>query len=97
MRHFLALGFVALLAGCGITDTGDAFRDTLLEKGAEVTDQTLDNAIAVKCRISSVGAIQRRYMTSPDEWAKWQKECLPSGEIEIPALPQGLTRPPDPG
>lgn len=72
---------LALLGGCA----------TALSKGAEVYDDALQGALAIKCKAASVGSIERRYMQTQETWELWYKECLGSGARLIPELPESVS------
>ena len=75
MKALLALPFVVLLAGCGLTPEGDAARAAIAEKGAQVYDEGLANAEWFLCNAASVGSVRRRYGTSADRAALYRSLC----------------------
>ena len=77
---FLALA----LSACAAYGTA---KGVALDKGAKFYDETLQNALVVKCKAASVGSIERRYMQTQETWELWYKECLGSGARTIPETP----------
>ncbi len=59
-----------------------------LTKGAELYDDALTSALAIKCKVASVGSIERQYMQTQETWELWYKECLGTGVRELPQLPE---------
>ncbi len=76
MKRYLMLGLaVLLLGGCGFTPQGDVIREAVLSRGAQAYDAGLEGAVTFKCKIASIGAIERRYMGSAESWELWVNEC----------------------
>jgi len=93
MRIWIPIALVLLLSGCsGILEV----RDKAFIKGRQFYDDALITAVLWKCRVASVGSIERRYMRTDDTWLLWTEECLAIGapkipdrdETEIEALPE---------
>lgn len=76
-----------VLGGC---ETLGGFYDVLFTRGAEFYDDALQGAIDIKCKALSGGAMQRRYMQTPETWKLWTGECLRTRGQAIPALPPTL-------
>ena len=72
------------LGGCGTVE--DLYNYTFT-KGAEFYDGALQKAVDIKCKASSAGSVQRRYMQTPGTWKLWTDECLRTGGKTIPELP----------
>lgn len=73
MRIAIVTALVVLLAGC----MGGA-RDVIAERGAEASDQGLQDAEWYLCHASPVGAIKRRYGTSPERVEAYRELCSTS-------------------
>ena len=82
MRVFPVILSMLLLGGC-------ATYDALFSRGAQFYDQMLQGAVDIKCRAVSAGAIQRRYMQTPETWKQWTDECLLNGGESIPEVGRG--------
>ena len=80
MKIWIPIALALFLSGC-------AYSDALFTRGAKFYDDMLQGAVDVKCRVASGGALQRRYMQTPETWKLWTDECLPGGGSVIPALP----------
>ena len=74
----VALGL--FLGGCAAYDAGKV---VALDRGATVADEALSTALLVKCRVSTVGAIERRYMGNEQAWKLWTSEWLGDGAIAL--------------
>lgn len=83
LRVIAALGFLLTLTACGSLIAG---RDVALHKGGQYYDEVLETAVLWKCRASSVGSVERRYMRTTETWALWTGECL---GLNAPELPEG--------
>jgi hypothetical protein len=59
-----------LLSGCVTTAQ-------IADRGAEVSDAALEASEWTVCRASTVGAVLRRYGTSPERMEAWRLLCLP--------------------
>ena len=74
---------VGLLAGCGLTEQGDAVRTYAQERGKEVADQTLENSVWYMCNAASVGSIKRRYGVSEEKAAAYNELCEQDGPADV--------------
>lgn len=59
-----------LLSGC-------AYTDLIADRAAEASDSALEASEWTVCRAASVGAVLRRYGTSPERMEAWRLLCLP--------------------
>jgi hypothetical protein len=72
MTANLALPLAALLlTGCAGT------LDYAATRGADVSDAALEASEWTVCRAATVGAVLRRYGTSPERMEAWRRLCLP--------------------
>lgn len=90
MKIVFAFALIILVSGCGLTDSGDTFRNYFQEKAAKVTTQTLDNAVWFICDAASVGSIRKRFGSSPQTAFIYHNFCLrginPKANIINPSL-----------
>ena len=79
----LLVAIVALpLTACGLTPQGDLFRGTVQTRGAEIADQTLENAHWYTCSAASIGSIKRKYGQTVESSEIYRKYCDGSGVSE---------------
>ncbi len=64
MKAWIPGLFAFLLAGCGLTPTGDFLKQTIAVRGAEIEDEGLENAEWWICEKASHGSVKRRYWIS---------------------------------
>lgn len=83
MRALLSVAAVLLVAGCGFTQAGTAFKAGAVAKGAKAYDEGLANAEFFVCNAASVGSVQRRYGRSADMAATWRALCLGNRDSHI--------------
>jgi len=57
----LIVAAALILGACGLTPQGDAVRDAIRERGADVADEGLKNAAWAVCNAVSHGAVERVY------------------------------------
>lgn len=77
--RFLVVFLVGLVsASCGFTSQGEALRNAVDVYGSQGADALLENAEFVICRAAPVGAVTRRYGTTPELFAAWQRICVKS-------------------
>ncbi len=82
MRLTIAVALL-LLAGCEQFTAGKA---AVLETGARVADETVDLHIAGLCVFITGGALQRKFMISPERWQTWNDLCRT--DRTMPLLPE---------
>ncbi len=53
---------VLFLSSCSaLSPQADAIRSVVLDRGAAVADRVLEDAVLVICRVSTAGAVERRF------------------------------------
>ena len=78
---------VAALAVSACSGQVGAIQAEILDRGSAVNDQAVERSITGLCRVYSVGAIERRFMRSPEDWELWNRLCRPGREVlPMPAL-----------
>lgn len=83
MRFILAAGLVALLAGCGFTPQGDAFRQGIATRGAQAYDEGLTNAEWFMCNAASIGSIKRKYGVSETKAQAYKTLCGAGEDADV--------------
>lgn len=66
---------VSLLSSCGFTEYGSAARTFVQERGAQATDEGVDNALWFLCSGTSVGSIRRRFGRDSRSFHAWAIIC----------------------
>lgn len=79
----IILVLALLLAGCGLTSTGDLARSTVATKGAQVMDEGLVNAEWWICNGASIGSIKRRYGTSQEMANIYWGFCYKENHVDV--------------
>ena len=80
-KNILALSIAAMLAGCStITSTEMRVASTLL-------DAELDGAELVICKLIPISTWQRRYGTTPERAAAWDRMCNAPASVPIVPAP----------
>lgn len=69
-----------LMSGC-------AQLEVIKDKGAQVNDGVLDNAVWTTCYASSIGSIRRRFGVSPDSAAAYEMFCEEEWSTETVKIP----------
>ncbi len=69
-----------LLGGC---ETADTARDAVRVRGAKASDQTLSNAVWVVCKLTPIGAIERRYGMTLETAQTYRRFCHGDGEANV--------------
>lgn len=92
MTPFKALAAVLAmiaLAGCGLTPAGDAMREAVQKRGADVADQVLKNNIWGLCQANTIGATDRYFGQSQELANLWRELCHRRGDVDLlsPSLP----------
>lgn len=72
------LGFICIfvLAGCGLTSEGDAFRSTFREKSKAAAAASLENSEWYLCRAARIGSVKDRYGVSADKATAYNILCM---------------------
>ncbi len=81
--RWIAIAIVLLLAGCGFTQAGDAFRVAVKEGGEKAMREGLVNTEWFLCRAASVGAVIDRYGRSEETATAWRAICRDNPEAVI--------------
>lgn len=82
----LVISLALSLSGCTWLDN---LYSGLFTRGAEFYDRMAQGAVDVKCKGLSAGALQRRYMQTPEAWKLWTDECLSAGGKGLPEPSSG--------
>lgn len=85
-----------VLSGCGFTETGDAFRTVIADKGAKAMDEGLANAEWFMCNAVSVGAVRRRYGHSPKLSFAYDVLCSRDQLLPLVPTPGSVPAPSEP-
>lgn len=80
----LTMAAIVLLSGCAQYTAGSA---AALDLGATVNDEALIAAEIVICRAASVGAVERRFMRSQEDWETWNRMCRNDDALDLPVVP----------
>ena len=88
----IALGLLLFLAGCGFTPQGDAAREYIAIRGAQVADQSLQNSVWGVCKATTIGAVMRRYSHSAERMAAYMAFCYPKQYNPFEALKGALEK-----
>ncbi len=81
MTRFIIL-LALLLGGC---ETADTARDVVRVRGAQASDQTLSDAVWVVCKLTPIGAIERRYGMTLETAATYHRFCRGDGAANVVA------------
>lgn len=79
MRYLILIAM--FLGGCAEFTAG---RSAVLDVGTVVNDEALMSAEMVICRAVSIGAIERRYMRSQEDWDLWNRLCRGNRALGLP-------------
>ncbi len=81
MTRFLLI--ITLALALGACETADTARDVIRVRGAQASDQTLSDAVWVVCKLTPIGAIERRYGMTIETAAAYRRFCHGDGEANV--------------